>query len=240
MNKTTHYQLNQWDPEDRIMRADFNADNAALEEALYENAQAAAEARQAALDAVAAEEDARKSAVTAEAETRSIQDAAIRSELSAAVAEAKSEAAAAVAAIPFVKLQETVLAADAAQFDVSLAGLDITAYAEIMILPCILLTGTNGTSVYIRCNGLTDSIYYYNGNKQDYLFSFSAANRYGGVMLHLNCYGDCFQMAIPAYRATSSISPYTLKASEVTALNFYAPDLTLAAGSRVVLYGIKL
>ena len=100
MNKTTHYQLNQWDPEDRIMRSDFNADNAAIEEALYENAQAAAEARQTALDAVTAEETARKDAVSSEAETRASQDAAIRAELSTAVAEAKNEAASANAASP--------------------------------------------------------------------------------------------------------------------------------------------
>ena len=88
MNKTTHYQLNQWDPEDRIMRADFNADNAATDEALYENAQA-----------VAAEETVRKSADAAETETRASQDAAIRAELSTAVAEAKNEAASASAAV---------------------------------------------------------------------------------------------------------------------------------------------
>ena len=240
MNKTTHYQLNQWDPEDRIMRADFNADNAATDEALYENAQAAAEARQTALDAVAAEETARKDAVSSEAETRSSQDAAIRAELSAAVAEAKSEAAAAVAAIPFVKLRETVLAADAAQFDVSLAGLDITAYAEIMILPCILLTGTNGTSVYMRCNNISDTIYSHNGLGKDYFASFAAANRYGHEMLHLNCWGDYLALFSPATQSTAAVSYFDLKASEVTTLNFYSPELTLAAGSKVVIYGIKM
>ena len=34
MEKTTHYQLNQWAPDDRIMRTDFNGDNAAIDEAL--------------------------------------------------------------------------------------------------------------------------------------------------------------------------------------------------------------
>ena len=34
MNQTTNYQLSQWDAEDRILREDFNADNAKLEQAL--------------------------------------------------------------------------------------------------------------------------------------------------------------------------------------------------------------
>lgn len=125
MEKTTHYQLNQWDGDDRIMRTDFNGDNAAIDEALHENAQGLAEAKstlEAALEterqaraaedgalqqAVAAEQTAREQAVTAEANTRSAadteeanirsqQDAAIRGELASAVAGAKSEATNAV------------------------------------------------------------------------------------------------------------------------------------------------
>ena len=34
MNQTTNYQLNQWEPGDRVTRADFNADNARLDAAL--------------------------------------------------------------------------------------------------------------------------------------------------------------------------------------------------------------
>ena len=34
MNQTSNYQLNQWDAEDRILREDFNADNAKIETAL--------------------------------------------------------------------------------------------------------------------------------------------------------------------------------------------------------------
>ena len=33
-NCTEHYNLNQWAPEDRVMREDFNADNAAVDAAL--------------------------------------------------------------------------------------------------------------------------------------------------------------------------------------------------------------
>ena len=34
MQKTTNYNLNQWDATDRVTRADFNADNAAIDAAL--------------------------------------------------------------------------------------------------------------------------------------------------------------------------------------------------------------
>ena len=34
MNQTSNYQLNQWDAADRILREDFNADNAKIETAL--------------------------------------------------------------------------------------------------------------------------------------------------------------------------------------------------------------
>nr|WP_326127447.1 hypothetical protein [uncultured Oscillibacter sp.] len=51
MNQTTNYQLSQWDREDRILRENFNADNAKIDAAL----KAEAEARQAADDALTGE-----------------------------------------------------------------------------------------------------------------------------------------------------------------------------------------
>lgn len=44
MNYTTNYQLSQWDAEDRVTRAAFNADNAAVDAALKANADAIAAA----------------------------------------------------------------------------------------------------------------------------------------------------------------------------------------------------
>jgi hypothetical protein len=37
MKKTTNYQLNQWDATDRILREDFNEDNAKIDAAIAEN-----------------------------------------------------------------------------------------------------------------------------------------------------------------------------------------------------------
>ena len=52
MNQTSNYQLSQWDPEDRILRTDFNEDNAKVDAALKANA-----------NAVSAEASARSSAI---------------------------------------------------------------------------------------------------------------------------------------------------------------------------------
>lgn len=56
LNQTSNYQLNQWDPEDRILRTDFNSDNAKIDAALAESAQAVqdeASARAAAINNLA-------------------------------------------------------------------------------------------------------------------------------------------------------------------------------------------
>ena len=42
LNSTGNFQLNQWDPEDRILRTDFNEDNAKLDAALKSQAEALA------------------------------------------------------------------------------------------------------------------------------------------------------------------------------------------------------
>ena len=34
MTKTSNYQLNQWDPTDRVLRTDFNSDNTKIDDAL--------------------------------------------------------------------------------------------------------------------------------------------------------------------------------------------------------------
>ena len=40
LNQTSNYQLSQWDAEDRILRTDFNSDNAKIDAALKANANA--------------------------------------------------------------------------------------------------------------------------------------------------------------------------------------------------------
>ena len=55
-NHTEHFSLNQWLPDDQVLRTDFNEDNAKIDSALKDLAAAQAEkADQTALDALAAE-----------------------------------------------------------------------------------------------------------------------------------------------------------------------------------------
>ena len=63
-NHTTNYDLNQWEGTDKVLRTEFNADNAKIDAALKANA-----------DAIAAEAAAREAAVSAEAEARQAADA---------------------------------------------------------------------------------------------------------------------------------------------------------------------
>ena len=51
-NHTTNYNLNQWEATDKVLRTEFNEDNAKIDAALKANA-----------DAIAAEEEAREAAV---------------------------------------------------------------------------------------------------------------------------------------------------------------------------------
>ena len=77
MNQTANYHLNLWESSDRILREDFNGDNAKLDAALKANADAIAAEASARADAVAAEAAARASGdltdklldITTEAET---------------------------------------------------------------------------------------------------------------------------------------------------------------------------
>ena len=69
MQKTEHYQLNQWDAEDSVKRIDFNDDNARIDAAIkaaeQTAAQAVAEAKKEAANALAAYQAANDAAVAA-------------------------------------------------------------------------------------------------------------------------------------------------------------------------------
>ena len=46
-NKTQHYHLNQWEAEDKVLRAEFNHDNAKLDSAMAQAAREREELRSA-------------------------------------------------------------------------------------------------------------------------------------------------------------------------------------------------
>ncbi len=115
MRKTETYQLNQWDPADRIMMEDFNRDNARIEAAI---AAVKAEA--------AADRAAWKAAMEAE---RAARQAAVEAERSA-----REEAAAALAGRSSMELLRTMEVTEAAgSVTLSLADLDWSRWREVRI-----------------------------------------------------------------------------------------------------------
>lgn len=114
MNETTQYHLNQWEAEDRILRQDFNRDNANLEQALLTLK-----------TAVEAEVRARTEAVAGERSDAASALETVRAALDAAKAEKTALAAlqAQVDALPFVRLREVTTTAAANQIDVDISNL---------------------------------------------------------------------------------------------------------------------
>lgn len=237
MTKTQHYQLNQWDPEDRILRVDFNSDNAAIDAAL-----------KASTDAIAAETSARTSADTKIRTDFAAADNTVRSEFAAADNAVRSEFAAADAALRsenlMVKLLTHTTTANATQIDVSVKNIDLTQYAEIIILPQ-LKTNTVSKTMTFRINGLTSG-YYHGTSAENYFASFYPTSGYhgtfgsyyaklilypGGENLSLWNSLDSKNVRLPASKLT---------ASAVTTLNFLSSDATILAGSKIIIYGVKL
>lgn len=114
MQKTEHYQLNQWEAEDSVKRTDFNEDNAKIDAAIKAVEQTSAEAVVAAKEqaanalsayqasndaALAAEVSARKSAVSNEASARASAITAAKQEAANALSAYKTTNNAAVAAL---------------------------------------------------------------------------------------------------------------------------------------------
>ena len=109
MNYTENYRLNQWDPEDRLLREDFNRDNANVESGLVslkQDLQTEVQNREAAV--TAAKQEASQ-ALTA---------AAGSLESSKADKTALAQLQALVDAMPFVKLREVTVGTSVNQVDV--------------------------------------------------------------------------------------------------------------------------
>lgn len=134
MTKTANYQLNQWEATDKLSRADFNADNAAIDAAL------AAKAEKSAVSAVenALASKANTSAVTA-VETAL---ANYKTSNDAAVASAKAKADAAYSASNPPLSIITVSTSDKVDGD--------TVYTFEKAPQCVLLQGDYDTSLILQ------------------------------------------------------------------------------------------
>ena len=228
MEKTSQYQLNQWAAGDRILREDFNRDNANVEAGLVALGQR-----------VTAEQAAREQAVNS-AVTQLDTAKAEKSELVALKAQ--------VEAMPFVKLRDITVSTAAVQVDVDMSSIDLSQYAYILLAPVM---ATDNETVLLRVNGISDG-YSYNvdGNSKTYLV-------YMRNMLNTYCHlirllGTGSQLAALAENvgyngngydqrsimtSSSGVTPAT-----VQTLNFVMEDSTaqIPTGSKIIMYGVKL
>ena len=238
MEKTSQYQLNQWAAEDRILREDFNRDNANVEAGLV-----------ALGERVTAEETARQAAVSAEQSAREQAVTSAKSQLDAAKADKTALAAlqAQVDAMPFVKLREVTTSAAAVQVDVSMSGIDLSQYAYVMVVPIL---SCNEATVYLRVNGVADKYYDIGGNSKEYLASMANRdNTYyhlvrlfgtGGQVVSIHEYAGYSGNGGAQYsilRSNSGVTPAT-----VQTLNFVTSDgaTMIEAGSKIAMYGVRL
>lgn len=102
LQQTTNFQLNQWEPEDRILRTDFNNDNLNIDAALKTSA-----------DAIAAEAAARKAAVSAEASARSSAISSLQNQ------------------VGMKTIRTITTSADAAEVDIPLSGVSWSGYKAV-------------------------------------------------------------------------------------------------------------
>ena len=252
MNKTEHYQLNQWDPEDRILRTEFNADNAAIETALKENAETIAaeaaaranadsaihgelaaaiqDAKNTAAAAMAAEQSARagedaaiRNELAGEANTRYAQDTAIRQEFAAADAYVAAQNC-------MVKLAEITTSATVAQVDVNVAGLNLTQYREVIIYPEFTFVSSSTNRVTVHLNNIASGYILGTNNAANYLAAVypvaGADDKYSltcKLMLHrLSCLST-FRKPVPLLRCPFSQKSKYLIWRSYTAMGLVCP-----------------
>ncbi|MDD3346571.1 hypothetical protein [Oscillibacter sp.] len=268
MQQTSTYHLNQWEAEDRILRTDFNADNSKLESALQQGVTALNTAKAALEAALSQEQQARSAgdtsvrqdlsasitqlsntssaAISAEQTARTQQDAAIRREFAAADA---SVSAAASAANKLVKLADITTSAGAAQVDLSLGGIALASYSVLIIIPRLI---ASCDAIYVRANSNAYSVYEGSAGSSncfDNIYPYS-----GGAYAtcYLYAYGTSVACRIQSegFRGKNAVSDVVH--SRVLATNIIAPPAlqtinfvtndasAIAAGSRLIVYGVKL
>ena len=206
MQQTTNYQLNQWDGEDRIMRVDFNSDNAKIDAALEKNATALSQATSTLEAALETERQARASgdtaanqatasareellnAIASEQSARTSGDAAVRGEFAAADASIRKDFAAADAAIssacPIVKLQSIVTSQAATQVDLDMRDSSYRNMAFLILIPQVI---TSAERVYLRVNSLGEDGYYVDKIDRPYLASFPSCSPSNEVASYTYC-----------------------------------------------------
>ncbi|WP_312634503.1 hypothetical protein [Oscillibacter sp.] len=250
MDRTEQYQLSRWQKSDRILMDDFNADNAKIDAALAVNAAAIAAEKATREAGAAAEESARKSADANEEATRRNADAAEEAARKSADAALQSSI---ITTNPIARLADVTLAYDANQVNLSLAGIDWAAYAEVVFYARLRAVAYS-TRVELTLDEDRGATSYYFSTSTGY----NIQSTLGG--LYVDSGGSSFGARIPYTRlgfllhwfgapdSNTSGSPLSYisycngtqkQRIQYSNLNFNASQ-PLAAGSRIVMLGVKL
>lgn len=240
MNYTENYRLNQWDPEDRLLREDFNRDNANVESGLVslkQDLQTEAQNREAAV--TAAKQEASQ-ALTA---------AAGSLESSKADKTALAQLQALVDAMPFVKLREVTVGTSVNQVDVDVSDIQWEKYAYILFVPRLLVSEKDEISV--RINSLSGGAYTSQGQTQYHLFDFDgnmASERSSAAaqiqIAEQNNYLTAMLISSD-YKGYGKIIGGSLKpeyaVSSAETVNFFCyNDVLIQKGGKIYIYGVKL
>ena len=236
MRKTSQYQLNQWDAEDRILREDFNRDNANVEAGLAALNTALETAKSEAAGNLAAERTQRQQADAAKADTTALNALSAKMDNTVAV----------------VKLASIVTSADAAQVDVDVSQWPLSEYARLIIIPQLSVDTQNSTqTVRLLCNGLaTENGYRINDSRCSYLYSMNY-NSAGKSCCTLCLMGDGSNLymigeniyftgtrGLVTAHDFCAVMPTTLTQSQLQTLNLVCTTQILA-GSRILILGVK-
>ncbi len=253
MNYTENYRLNQWDPEDRILREDFNRDNANVESGLTtlkQGLETETQSREAAVSAARQEATQAVNAAKQEA-SQALAAATGALESSKADKTALAQLQALVDAMPFVKLREiTVDPGGVNQVDVDVSQLQWSQYAYILFR--IKLMEGAGT-IKLLVNGQTDYVYKSDNRNQQYLQAF------GGIHPTLSAFTatqiyfmeergfiTSLRMDVDGYTGSGHVfggspHPDKIPAAAVQTLNFVAENGKMfSQGGKINIYGVKL
>ncbi len=243
MNYTENYRLNQWDAEDRILREDFNRDNANVESGLT-----------ALKKGLETETQERKTAVTAAKQeaSQALTSAVGALESSKADKTALAQLQAQVDGMPFVKLQEiTVSQGGVNQIDVDVSQIQWQQYAYVLFRVKLLME--DGGLIRLLVNGQTDYVYESGDRSQQYLQRFRGTSLSGvgfqSVQIQFmeeRGYMTTLQTSVDGNSGSGEVvggilDPLKISALQVQTLNFVAEsEDTLAQNGKIYIYGVKL
>lgn len=243
MNYTENYRLNQWDAEDRILREDFNRDNANVESGLT-----------ALKKGLETETQERKTAVTAAKQeaSQALTSAVGALESGKADKTALAQLQAQVDGMPFVKLQEiTVSQGGVNQIDVDVSQIQWQQYAYVLFRVKLLME--DGGLIRLLVNGQTDYVYESGNRSQQYLQRFRGTSLSGvgfqSVQIQFmeeRGYMTTLQTGVDGNSGSGEVvggilDPLKISALQVQTLNFVAEsERTLAQNGKIYIYGVKL